>query len=140
MKILIFGNQLVKQDNLPLRILPKLKQQFPNIEFKPIDSTENLQAETDQNKNLTILDTAKDIQEIKTITLTTQKDFAKLQLPSSLSMHDFDLAYNLRLLKKVNLINQVKIICLPMNIDKDEALTQLQRSLTKGLLSSSSSS
>lgn len=121
-KILIFGNHLVKQDNLPLRILPQLKQKFPNIEFKEIDSTENLQQELDENKNLTIIDTAIDIQEIKTITLKTQDDFKKLQLPNSLSMHDFDLAYNLRLLKKVNLINEVKIICLPMNMSEDEAI------------------
>ena len=111
-KILIFGNHLVKQDNLPLRILPQLKQKFPNIEFKEIDSTENLQQELDENKNLTIIDTAIDIQEIKTITLKTQDDFKKLQLPNSLSMHDFDLAYNLRLLKKVNFL----ILCLKVKI------------------------
>lgn len=126
MKILVFGNHLVKQDNLPLRILPQLKQNFPNIEFKELDSTETLQNETDENKNLTILDTAIDIDQIKTIALNTQEDFKKLQLPNALSMHDFDLAYNLRLLKKVNLINQVKIICVPMEMQEEEASSQLQ--------------
>jgi len=125
MKILVFGNHLIEQDNLPLRILPQLKQNFPDIEFKELDSTETLQNETDENKSLTILDTAQDISEIKTITLTTEDDFKKLQLPNSLSMHDFDLAYNLRLLKKVRLINQVKIICVPMDISEDEAIEKI---------------
>ena len=149
MKILIFGNHLVKQDNLPLRILPQLKQKFQknttksttsreatcrellvpsaNIEFKYLDSTENLQQETDQNGNLTILDTAINISEIKILTLQTQDDFKKLQLPKSLTMHDFDLAYNLRLLKKVKLINEVKIICLPMNMKEEEAIEKITK-------------
>ena len=126
MKILVFGNQLVEQDNLPLRILQQLKEKFPNIEFKELDSTETLQNETDENKNLTILDTVQEISEIKILELKTSDDFARLQLPNSLSMHDFDLAYNLRLLKKVRLINQVKIICIPMNMQEQDAFNQLQ--------------
>ena len=131
MKILIFGNALVKQDNIPLRILPQLKQKFPDIEFKEIDSTETLQNETDQNGNLTILDTAIDIDQIKTLKLKTEDDFKKLQLPNNLSMHDFDLAYNLRLLKKIKLINQVKIICLPIETGEDGVIKSVKEILKK---------
>ena len=126
MKILVFGNPLVEQDNTPIQLLPKLRQQFPNIEFKHLDSTENLQQETDQNKNLIILDTIQNTKTPITITLKTEQDFQKLELPKALTMHDFDLAYNLRLLKKVGLINQVKIIGIPEGVDFEKFKTFLQ--------------
>ncbi len=43
MKILVFGNILVKKDNLALKLLPRLREKFPNIIFKEFDPTENLE-------------------------------------------------------------------------------------------------
>lgn len=127
MKILTFGNPLLKQDSLPLKLLPTLKQKFPNIDFQEIDPTEDLEK---YGPHLTILDTVQNITEVKTLTLKTKEDFKKLILPTSLTMHDFDLAYNLRLLKKLKLINQVKIICVPMNITEEKALKEISKILT----------
>jgi Ni,Fe-hydrogenase maturation factor len=126
MKILVFGNSLTEQDNGPLKILSKLKKFYPNIVFHHVDPTENLLNHLDENKNLTIIDTVINTKDIQIIKLQTQEDFKKLILPKSLSMHDFDLAYNLRLLKKINQINKVKIICIPMNYPEQEVLRQLK--------------
>jgi len=41
-------------------------------------------------------------------------------------MHDFDLAYNLKLLKKIGAIDSIKIIGVPMQISDEDALYQIQ--------------
>ena len=122
MKILVFGNPLLKQDSLPIKLLPKLRQLYPNIEFLEIDPVENLDK---QGKHLTIIDT---IQNINKITIIENLD--QLHTNKIYSMHDFDLALNLKLLKKLNIIESVKIIGIPMNISEDEALNQLSKPIS----------
>ena len=117
--ILVFGNPLLKQDSLPIKLLPKLRSLYPEIEFKEIDPTEDLEK---QGKHLIILDTIKGIDKVTTITSIEQLHANKIY-----SMHDFDLALNLKLLKKLNKIESVKIIGIPMNISEDEALTQISK-------------
>ena len=121
MKILVFGNQLLKQDSLPIKLLPKLRQLYPKIEFKEIDPTEDLE---NQGKHLTILDTVKGINKVTIIT-----DIKKLHTNKLYSMHDFDLALNLKLLKKLNIIESVKIIGIPMDMSEENALKQISNIL-----------
>lgn len=123
MKILVFGNLLVKKDSLPLRILPKLKKEFNEIEFKEIEATEDLQAE---GRNLVILDAVEGIKEVKLI-----EDIDQIKQSKVYSLHDFDLGYNLKLLKKMKLIDSVKIIGVPTNISEKDALNQVQFILRK---------
>lgn len=114
MKVLVFGNPLLVNDSLPLRILPKLRETFPDIEFKEIDPTENLDG---QGKDLVILDSVEGINEVVEINSIEQLHANKVY-----SMHDFDLGYNLKLLKKVGKIDSVRIIGVPMTIGEDLAL------------------
>ncbi len=123
MKILVFGNLLVKKDSLPLRILPKLKKKFKDIEFKDIDATEELQAE---GRDLVILDAVEGIDKVMIIENIDQIKQSKVY-----SLHDFDLGYNLKLLKKMKLIDSAKIIGVPMRISEKEALAQIQFILRK---------
>jgi len=130
-KILVFGNVLVEKDNLALKLLPKLRKDFPQIEFKHIDPTENLEAEI-ENKKLFILDV---VEGIKKVTLI--KDIDKLQTNKLYSMHDFDLAYNLKLLKKVGKLKEVEIIGVPMGMDEGEAIeevSEISKEINKSLL------
>jgi Ni,Fe-hydrogenase maturation factor len=131
LKVLVFGNRLVKEDSLPIRLLPRLRKEFLKIEFLEIDSTENLQDEVDEDRGLLVLDSVMGIDSVKVLDLSTEEDFKKLETPGSFSMHDFDLAYNLRLLKKVRLINGVKVICVPMDGFEDEIFDQLQSTFKK---------
>lgn len=120
MQILVFGNEIVKEDSLPIRLLPKLKKLFPEIEFIHLDAIEEIHK---RPKNPVIIDTVKGINEVRIIRLEeikTQKLF---------SMHDFDLGYNLLLLKKLNLIENATIIGVPMNYDKD-ALNEIANFLS----------
>ena len=123
MKILVFGNPTIENDSLPIKLLPKLKQKFPNIIFQEIDPTEGLE---DQGKDLTIIDTVEGIDKVMIIT-----DFNQLQSNKLFSMHDFDLAYNLKILKKIGKIDTIKIIGITMDINEDEAMDQIQLILRK---------
>ncbi len=123
MKILVFGNPLVKEDALALQIMPQLQELFPEIEFKEFDPTESLENE---GEHLKILDVAKGIDKI-----TVLDDLNHLQLDKVYSMHDFDLGYSLKLLKKMGFIKTVKILCLPMNFPEEEAINQSQLILRK---------
>jgi Ni,Fe-hydrogenase maturation factor len=123
MKILVFGNLLVKKDSLPSRILPKLRKEFNEIEFKEIDATEELQAE---GRDLVILDAVEGIDEVRVI-----EDIDQIKQSKVYSLHDFDLGYNLKLLKKMKLIDSVKIIGVPMRISEKDAINQIQFILRK---------
>lgn len=123
MKVLVFGNPLLEFDNLPLKLIPKLKKKFPKIKFIEFDPTENLE---NQGKDLIVLDTVKGIK--KTILINSIEQLSKNKI---YFMHDFDLGYNLKILKKLGLINSVKIIGVPMEINKREAFNQIQSILRK---------
>jgi Ni,Fe-hydrogenase maturation factor len=125
MKILVFGNPLLKEDNLALKLVPRLKKDFPDIEFKEFEPTEELKDEI-ENNNLFILDVVEGINKVIII-----EDIDKLSLIKSCSMHDFDLAYNLKIFKKIGLIDKVKIIGIPMNMNKKEALREIKEVLYK---------
>ncbi|NPE26734.1 hypothetical protein HNV12_01885 [Methanococcoides sp. SA1] len=125
MKILIFGNPLLPNDSLPIRLIPQLQKAFPQHQFIHIDPSENLE---DYGPHLTIIDTIQDIKEIKILKLKSQEDFKKIILPKSLSMHDFDLSINLRLLKKLDKIKSVKIIGIPMNITESKIMKKFIKS------------
>lgn len=123
MKILVFGNPLLKNDSIPLQLIPKLQKEFPEIAFQDFDPTENLEKE---GKNLIILDTIQGLKKIKLIESIDQISKTKIY-----SMHDFDLGYNLKLLKKIGKIDSAKIIGIPMKISKEKALTQIKSILRK---------
>ena len=120
MTIFIFGNPDLDFDSLPIRILPKLKINFPKVEFVVVDPNE----EWNLPENLTVLDTAYGIDQPRVF--NDLKNFA--QAPR-LTMHDFDALSNLRYLQKLGKIKQVKIIGLPPTINEQEALQFLTTTL-----------
>lgn len=118
-KILVFGNPLLKQDRLPLKLINKLKKGFPNVEFKEFDPIENLEKE---GKDLNIIDAVEGINKVVLITNINSIKTSKIY-----SMHDFDLGYTLKLLKKINHLEKVKIFGVPMKINEKQALEQLTK-------------
>lgn len=123
MKILISGNLLVEEDNLAMKILPELKKRFPDIVFREFDPNENL---GDLEGNITILDVAKGIDEVRLI-----RDLDKIEVSEIYSLHDFDLGFNLKLLKKIGRLDKIRIIAIPYNISEKQALNQVQLILRK---------
>jgi len=115
-KILVFGNTLVEEDSLALKLLPKLRKAFKGIEFKEFDTSENLEEE---GRDLIILDTAFGIEKVTLI-----DDLDSLQMSKTCSMHDFDLPITLRILMKLKAIDSVKIIAIPAGYPLGKAVKE----------------
>jgi len=117
----IFGNPLLDFDNLPLKLAPKLEKLFPEIDFVIADPSENLEP---NNGELIIIDTVEGIKKVVVI-----DDLEKIQTGKIYSLHDFDLAFNLKLLQKIGKLKKVKIFGVPMEGDEKEILEQLEKSI-----------
>jgi len=118
-KIYIFGNVLLDFDNLPIKLAPKLKKTFPEIDFIIHDPNENLKPE---NNELIIIDTVEGLKETIII-----DEIKKIKSSPTCSMHDFDLGFNLKLLKKLGKLKKIIIFGVPMNINEKKALKQLTK-------------
>ncbi|MCX6709028.1 MAG: hypothetical protein NTW67_05285 [Candidatus Woesearchaeota archaeon] len=120
MNIYVCGNPLVKEDSLPLRILPVLQKKFPLINFIEFEPTEDLPVE----ENLVIIDTIINVKDVMLI-----DNIDKFVETKALSLHDFDLGLNLKLAKKLGQIKSVKIIGVPPGLGEVEALRKISESL-----------
>ncbi len=123
--VYVFGNPLVKKDSLPVELMSELKKSFPDINFREIDPTENLHK---LGKKLYIIDT---VIGIKNVTMI--RDVDVIELNKIYSLHDFDLGFNLKLMKNAGIIDEVVIFGIPANMKKQEALKQLKNMLDKFL-------
>lgn len=108
MKIYVFGNQDIKEDNQAIMIAINLKGKIKNTEFVFVKPNEDLPFI--HEKKILIMDTVQGIDKIKII---EDKDLDKIILPPRSSAHDFDLGFQLRYLKKLGKLGEVKIIGLP---------------------------
>ena len=126
--IFIFGNPLLPFDRLPLKLIPQLKKEFPEIDFIIKDPNENLEP---IDKELIIIDTIANTDEVIVI-----NDLNKIETDKIYSAHDLDLAFNLKILKKIGKLKKVTIFGVPSEIKKPEALKQLT-ALIKSCLKSS---
>jgi Ni,Fe-hydrogenase maturation factor len=121
MKIYVSGNKLVKKDSLPLKIMPKLRKHFPEIEFKELDPTENLPSE-----NLIVIDTVLGIDKVKIFS-----DIDSFKSASNYSVHDYDFLFELKLNKKLGKLKNIKILGIPANLTEKETFDQLKKEIGK---------
>ena len=113
----IFGNILLPFDSLPLKLQPELQAALPEIDFVISDPNENIKP---INKELIIIDTVLDIDEIKII-----KNIDQIQDNPKYSMHDFDLGLNLKILQKIGQLEKITIFGVPPDMDPKLALEKL---------------
>lgn len=116
--IYIFGNPLLDFDNLPLKLAPKLKKKFPEINFIIADPSENIEP---IDGELIIIDTVENIEKVVLI-----DDLTHIQTAKIFSLHDFDLGFNLKLLQKIGRLKKIKIIGTPMKGNEEEILSNLR--------------
>ncbi len=117
-KVYIFGNSLVEEDSLPIRIVDKLRGEFKGIEFVILDPSENLPEEED----FMLIDTVLGINEVKVI-----EDVDAIKTETSYSLHDFDLGFNLKLMKKLGKIKSVMIIGVPSSFSESKAFIEVKK-------------
>ena len=120
--IYIFGNELLDFDNLPIKLAPKLKKLFPAINFIIQDPNEN--TKLSKNGELIIIDTVMGIDKVTVI-----NDIEKLETEKIYSMHDFDLAFNLKLLKKIGRLKKLAIFGVPPDYNSKRALIELRKKI-----------
>lgn len=123
--VYVFGNPLVKEDSMPLKLINKLKGEFPSLQFKEFDTVEDVELEKEMN----IIDTVKGIKKVGLI-----ENIDKIMTEKIYSTHDFDLGYNLKLFKKMKMIDKVRIFGIPSKIKEKEAFEQLKKLIITNLL------
>ncbi|MEK7208754.1 MAG: hypothetical protein AAB677_00660 [Patescibacteria group bacterium] len=111
--VYVFGNLDLPSDSLPLRILPELKAKFPSIRFEVKDPNEDWAVPV----KLIVIDTVINLKKI-----TIFESLEKFTAAPRISMHDFDALANLRLLKKIGRLKEIKIIGLPPAIAVETAV------------------
>jgi hypothetical protein len=124
MNVYIFGNKDLAFDSLPLRILPKLNKKFPELNFQIKDPNEEL----DVSNPFLVLDTVVGID--KVVVFTKLKEFS---LSPNLTLHDFDVFSNFKLLEKLGKLPKIKIIGIPPIITESEAVRQVSYVLKANL-------
>ncbi len=116
--IYVFGNPLLKEDSLPLKLLPELRKAFPDLDFVEFDPSDNIH---ELGKELIIIDTVSGIKNVRII-----ENIGSIETDKIHSLHDFDLGQNLRLMKRLGMIEKVRIIGVPMTMGKNEAFNQIK--------------
>jgi hypothetical protein len=111
MKVYIAGNPLVKDDNVPLKLLPILLRVFPRVIFEEADPNENFIPE----KGSIIIDTVEGI--ARPQLFDSIDNFVRTR---SVSAHDYDLGFHLLLLRKLHKISDVRIIGVPKGTEAEE--------------------
>jgi Ni,Fe-hydrogenase maturation factor len=114
--VYVFGNPLVKEDSLPMKLVTRLRKKFSSIDFREFDTTEDL-----EERDLVIIDTVKGIGKVEII-----EDIDKIVADKIYSMHDFDLGQNLRLMKKMKMIDRVRILGVPFGMGEEDAFEHLK--------------
>ncbi len=116
-KIFVFGNAIVEKDSLALKVAEKLKEKVKDLEFEAVESLDDIE----NKKDLYIMDVAFGIEKVQLI-----NDLEKLETKQPVSGHDFDLAMELKLLKKIGRIGKVKIVAIPAEYDLDKAVEEVK--------------
>lgn len=124
-KVLCFGNEFFGKDKIAKEIAEEIK--IPGVEFIKCDTPEkffftNFFNKNKNYKNLFILDVAKNIKKVTLI-----EDLNKIKNIKSITLHDFDLSFFLKLKKELEKDFKIKIICIPMKGNKKKIIGEIKK-------------
>lgn len=123
MDVWVFGNIDLAEDSLPLKILPQLQRQRPDVVFRVRDPMEEWDDVPDP---LVVVDTVKGLDAVTVLT-----DLDLFADAPRVSMHDLDLLAQLQFLKKVGKLKRVTVVGVPPSLTPDQAVTQIAAALPK---------
>lgn len=123
MKVSVFGNPDLTSDSLPLRLLTDLEKELPQVEFIHQDPNEECQPL--DSKEWWIIDTIKGINKVELI-----EDIDKFKNQPRVTMHDFDLGMQLKLIKKINPDLKIRIIGVPEAGEAHRIINEIVRILS----------
>ena len=119
MKVYVFGNEYVAEDRRAIEVAGELKDKVAGVSFVFVRPNEDLPFVNE--RRVVVLDTVQGIQDV---TLVEGDGIDGLTLSPRGSVHDFDLAFQLRYLKKLNRLGEVVIIGIPQEGEVDHLRIQ----------------
>jgi len=111
----VFGNEYLESDSFAKEMAEELKEKARIT----ICTTPDLLLDAEEEE-IIILDVIKNVKETTVIT-----DAAQLKINKLVSMHDFDLAYFLELMKQLGMAKKIKIIGIPESGDKKKIVKEI---------------
>ena len=112
MRVYVFGNEHVAEDRRAIEVAGELEDAVEGISFAFVSPNEDVPFVDE--RRVVILDTVQGLQDVALI-----EGFDDLILSPRGSVHDFDLAFQLRYLKKLGRLGEVAIIGIPQEGDVD---------------------
>ena len=122
MKISLFGNPDLPEDNMPHRIKASLEARFPDIQFVAEDPNELDLPVTDND--WIIIDSVVGIPRVMWLSVDDIAD-----PKTRVTAHDFDLASFLLFAQKLNKNIGIRILGIPMHYDENKALKETTKLL-----------
>lgn len=119
MKVYVFGNEYVAEDRRALELARELEDTVEGISFVFVGPNEDLPFVNE--RRVVILDTVQGIQDV---TVVEGDGIDGLTLSPRGSVHDFDLAFQLRYLKMLNRLGEVTVIGIPQEGEVDHPRIQ----------------
>ena len=123
--VFVFGNRLEERDSIAPRVADMLGGKFSDIEFRETDEPANLLAA--KGRETWVLDTAEGIKKV-TLIEGTEKLLAG---GAPVSLHDFDLQFELRMLQKIGALGKLKIIAIPRGYNIQKAAAEASAILAR---------
>lgn len=109
MTVYVFGNQDAEFDNAAFKIAEKLKVDFPALEFNLLKPNEDVNF--DDSDSVVILDT---VHGLKNVQVFDETAIDNITTSMQSTVHDFDLGFQLKYLKKLGKLNKIILVGLPM--------------------------
>jgi hypothetical protein len=123
--VFVFGNRLEESDSIAPMVADRLRGKFSGIEFREADEPADLPAA--KSRETWILDAAEGIRKVTLIEGTE----SLLAAGAPVSLHDFDLQFELRLLGKIGRLGRLKIIAIPRGYNIQKAAAEAGAILAK---------
>lgn len=114
MNVYVFGNPNVPEDQGAIEAAERLTSASPGVSFVFVQPNED--APFADERHVVILDTVKGLDQV---TVIEDEDLDNFALSPRGSVHDFDLAFQLKYLKKIGRLGRVTVVGLPSEGDVD---------------------
>jgi Ni,Fe-hydrogenase maturation factor len=108
MRVYVFGNAEVPRDEKALEVARRLRGTVPGVRFITVGPNEDVPFVDEES--VVILDTVVGIEEVALISPSEIERFAP---PPRGTVHDFDLAFQLKYLRKIGRLGEVHVVGIP---------------------------
>lgn len=119
MRIYCFGNEAIEEDSMAKKACKDLE--IEGVDFVLCDSAEEL-LDKEHKDQIVIVDVVKFLDKV-----TLFEGIDQLKEHKLISGHDFDLGFQLKLLKAIGELKKVKIIGVPQEGDVEEIKENIKR-------------